>query len=453
MYCGTKAQRFELYKQEFVSPTIPLDEQIPLTSYYPTGDYKSVVNEIAESFPLEFIVTGDNADFVTSNLIENSYFKKSYSLISKECVLSPRCFTAISTRIDVDNKGKDVLVFDLKVLEYEKCIDYYDSSTGNLTKLIYQTNEQAYNSYGDLVNAKTTTIYTMDTITKEYFDGNNERIIGLETVTVDNPFKEYGVMPVLVFESISYDDKPIAYEFIEQQHQIDNLNFNIENGINYQGMPVWKIKKTMRDWNGMAIAPNSVVPLRGEEDLESVGGTGIQIDSFRDNMKYKVDKLYMQAGLMPPSLRERVFGTDSSGVAKLAQAPLISKIKIIMSFHKKPLNDLAKMILALNGETYTNEKVEPPNEVLPFNLQEVLSSFAMGMNLGLFDDELFWTKYYPSLTDTDKARIRKFKADNAEMLNMKNTNTNNTAKTTVPAGNKKKATKMTKEERDVNVTK
>ena len=62
-------------------------------------------------------------------------------------------------------------------------------------------------------------------------------------------------------------DKPIAYDLVEQQLQIENLNFNIENGINYQGMPVWAIENTMRNWNGVSIAPNTVLGLMGDENL------------------------------------------------------------------------------------------------------------------------------------------------------------------------------------------
>jgi hypothetical protein len=175
------------------------------------------------------------------------------------------------------------------------------------------------------------------------------------------------------------------------------------------------------------------------------------ISELKAHMEYKVDKLFRQAGLSPPSLRTQMYGTDSSGVIKLAQAPLISKIKIIMSFHKKPMNDLAKLILKLNGHVYTNEKIIPPEEVLPFDLEQVLNTWAIGMNLGLMDDEAFWTKYFPEFTESDKTRIKLFFKDRYEkdLLNpTKNTNVDNIAKV---AGNKKQAT-MTKEERNVKPT-
>ena len=425
---------------------------IPLRNYYPTADYRTIVRELSESFPTNFQVSGDNQDFVRQNLIENSYYKRAYSQIVKECIIAKKCFVTPRIIFDSDDKNKNVMVFDFKILPYEKCFDYYDSN-GDLNRLLYIDMEEIYSLENEqLITVDILIEYTKDKITKMYRTSSGVRIVGYEDEIVENPFKAFDSMPVFVFDSIEEDGKPIAYDLIEQQLQIESLNFNIENGINYQGLPVWKVKNTFREeaWQDTSIAPNSIVALMGEEDLDQVGGN-IQIDALKTYMKYKVDKLYQQAGLTPPTLREEMFGTDSSAVTKLAQAPLISKIKIIMSFHKKPMNELAKLILLLNGEVYKNEKIVPPEEVLPFNLQEVLNTWAIGMNLGLMDDEAFWTKYFPEFTDTDKARIREFFNDRyGGIVENDNTNVTNTAKV---AGNKKQATTMTKEERDVNVTK
>ena len=425
---------------------------IPLHSYYPTSDYRTIVRELSESFPTNFQVSGNNQDFVRQNLIENSYFKRAYSQIVKECIIAKKCFVTPRILFDSDDKNKDIMVFDFKILPYEKCFDYYDSN-GDINRLLYIDKEEIYDLETETLQTVDIYIeYTIDKITKSYRSSSGNRVIGYEDEIVENPFKEFDTMPVFVFESIEEDGKPIAYDLIEQQLQIESLNFNIENGINYQGLPVWKVKNTFREeaWYGTSISPNSIIALTGDEDLEQVGGN-IQIDALKTYMKYKVDKLYSQGGLTPPTLREEMFGTDSSSVTKLAQAPLISKIKIIMSFHKKPMNQLAKIILLINGEQYLNEKIVPPEEVLPFNLQEVLSTWAIGMNLGLMDDEAFWTKYFPEFTDKDKERIREFFQDRyGGVATNDNTNVTNVAKV---AGNKKQATTMTKEEKDVNVTK
>jgi len=452
MLSGSKAERFELFKREFMDLSVNESLLIPLRNYYPTADYRTIVRELSESFPTNFQVSGDNQDFVRQNLIENSYYKRAYSQIVKECIIAKKCFVTPRIIFDSDDKNKNVMVFDFKILPYEKCFDYYDSN-GDLNRLLYIDMEEIYSLENEqLITVDILIEYTKDKITKMYRTSSGVRIVGYEDEIVENPFKAFDSMPVFVFDSIEEDGKPIAYDLIEQQLQIESLNFNIENGINYQGLPVWKVKNTFREeaWQDTSIAPNSIVALMGEEDLDQVGGN-IQIDALKTYMKYKVDKLYQQAGLTPPTLREEMFGTDSSAVTKLAQAPLISKIKIIMSFHKKPMNELAKLILLLNGEVYKNEKIVPPEEVLPFNLQEVLNTWAIGMNLGLMDDEAFWTKYFPEFTDTDKARIREFFNDRyGGIVENDNTNVTNTAKV---AGNKKQATTMTKEERDVNVTK
>ena len=169
-----------------------------------------------------------------------------------------------------------------------------------------------------------------------------------------------------------------------------------------------------------------------------------------------MDNLYRQAGLTPPSMRESIYDTDSSNVTKMAQAPLINKIKIIMNFHRQPMDLLAKLILQINGKEYFNESVIPSEEILPVDLQSVLSTWTIGMNLGLLDDEAFWVKYFPAFTDKDKDRIKDFFEKRFQSGNLDSTNgvnLNNNAKSSKPAGNKKQATQMTKEERDKSVKK
>ena len=455
MLAGSKQERFELFKREFVNPLTPEANQIPITSYYPTSDYKSVIHEITEAFSFDFQVSGKNSDFVRQNLIESSYFKSSYINIAKECILAKKAFVVPRIRIDNDDLGKDIFTFNLQVLPYDECVDVYDDITGKLVKLIHEKQEEVFDIYEQPVTAITVTTYTMDFIIKEFWDFNGKRIAGQDTITTPNPYKQYDVFPVFVFESMSEYDKPIAYDLVEQQLQIENLNFNIENGINYQGMPVWAIENTMRNWNGVSIAPNTVLGLMGDEKLSQVGGN-LNLDALRSHMIFKMDNLYRQAGLTPPSMRESIYDTDSSNVTKMAQAPLINKIKIIMNFHRQPMDLLAKLILQINGKEYFNESVIPSEEILPVDLQSVLSTWTIGMNLGLLDDEAFWVKYFPAFTDKDKDRIKDFFEKRFQSGNLDSTNgvnLNNNAKSSKPAGNKKQATQMTKEERDKSVKK
>ena len=455
MLAGSKQERFELFKREFVNPLTPEANQIPITSYYPTSDYKSVIHEITEAFSFDFQVSGKNSDFVRQNLIESSYFKSSYINIAKECILAKKAFVVPRIRIDNDDLGKDIFTFNLQVLPYDECVDVYDDITGKLVKLIHEKQEEVFDIYEQPVTAITVTTYTMDFIIKEFWDFNGKRIAGQDTITTPNPYKQYDVFPVFVFESMSEYDKPIAYDLVEQQLQIENLNFNIENGINYQGMPVWAIKRTMRNWNGVGIAPNTVLGLNGDEELYQVGGN-LNLDALRSHMIFKMDNLYRQAGLTPPSMRESIYDTDSSNVTKMAQAPLINKIKIIMNFHRQPMDLLAKLILQINGKEYFNESVIPSEEILPVDLQSVLSTWTIGMNLGLLDDEAFWVKYFPAFTDKDKDRIKDFFEKRFQSGNLDSTNgvnLNNNAKSSKPVGNKKQATQMTKEERDKSVKK
>lgn len=451
MYSGSKEERFRLFKAEYVKSGT--EDVIPIQSYYPTSDYKTIINEVSESFPTNFQTTGNNADFVKQNLIENSYFRRAYSEIVKECILAPKAFTVPKMRKDTGDDGKENLVFDLEVAPYEECFDYYDELTGELRELVWRYEDEKLDYYGNSVTVRVQKTYNMDGIYIEYWDLNMKRVVGLENDFIKNPFKQYSSIPAFVFDSMyGVDYKPIAYDLIEQQLQIENLNFNIENGINFMGTPSWKVKNAISDWSDRSIGPGEIATLIGDEDLESIGGD-INISGLDVHMDKQVDKFYRNAGLTPPSLRTEMYGTDSSGVAKLAQSPLINKIKIIMGFHKEPMNKLAKLILLINGMEYKNEKVVPPEDVLPFNLQEVLNTWAVGMNLGLLDDETFWTKYFPELTDVDKKRIRDFFNDRYGGGNLDPVNGVNVDNNAKPAGNKKQATQMTKEERDLSVTK
>jgi hypothetical protein len=449
---------FELFKREFVKAGI--QDIIPIEAYYPTADYKTIINELSESFPTNFQTTGKNADFVRQNLIENSYFRRAYSEIIKECILAPKAFVVPKFRKDTDDKGEEYIVFDLQVAPYEECFDYYDELTGELKELVWRYEEEMFDYYGNIQTVRVQKRYTLDGIFVDYFDTSMRRVVGLESDFIPNPFKEYGYIPAFVFESIYGEDcKPLAYDLIMQQLQIENLNFNIENAVNFHGSPAFKVKNAITDWTNRFIEAGSILTLIGDEDLEEIGGN-LNIEGLDSHMDKKIDRFYRYAGLTPPSLRERMYGTDSSSVTKLAQSPLISKIKIIMSFHKSTMNILAKLILLINGMEYTNEKVVPPEEVLPFNLQEILNTWAVGMNLGLLDDEAFWTKYFPEFTDIDKKRIRDFfnsRYGSGNLDPTDNVNLDNVARPPEDlgkvAGNKKQATQMTKEERDLNVTK
>ena len=456
MYYGSKEQRFEIFKKQFMPANTPEAQTIKIHSYYPTGDLKSCITEMAQTFPTDFQCSGEEADFIRQNLIESSFFKRAYREVAKECILAERCFAVPLIRLEanVNDDGKEYLTFDLEILPYEKCLDYYDSMTGKLNKLVYETEVQVYDSFGNVVDATKRTTYTMDKIQTEWTN-NGSRIVGVEPKTVENMFKEWEIFPVFLFESISLGEKPLAYDLIETQMQIENFNYNVEQAVNYYGSPLTVIKGLLGRgmFAGTAIAPNAIVELVGEEDLE-IKTPNIQLESFNSHMTKKVDRLYMQAGLMPPSLRERTFGTDSSAVTKLAQASLINQVKTIMSFHKNPLNQMARAVLLLNGKAYTNEKISMPEEILPIDLGTLLNSYAISQSLGLTDDEFFWDKYFPSMSRIERDRIRAFwkeRYGTEQAADM--TNVNNTAKVpTKPRGNKKQAS-SSKETNDKAVTK
>ena len=150
-----------------------------------------------------------------------------------------------------------------------------------------------------------------------------------------------------------------------------------------------------------------------------------------------------------------MYGTDSSKVVKIASSELIGIARIFMNQFKKPLLTISNVLLHINGKKLTNEVISPPEEVLPYDLESVFATMAVGMNLGLIDDDWFWNKYMPELSDVEKDRIKenyKQRYENGQVDNNA-ANVDNRAKVpTKPIGNKEKQG-LSKEDRDGKILK
>ncbi|MGL5712975.1 MAG: hypothetical protein ACRCX2_08145, partial [Paraclostridium sp.] len=138
-----------------------------------------------------------------------------------------------------------------------------------------------------------------------------------------------------------------------------------------------------------------------------------------------------------------------------ASSEIIGIARILMNNFKKPLISIVRILLFLNGKKFTDEVVSPPEEVLPYDLETVFASMAVGMNLGLVDDEWFWDKYMPELSDVQKERIR----DNLEkrqsmgQVDNNTANVDNRAKVQTKPMSKKEQKNTTKETKDVKILK
>ncbi|MFA6709682.1 MAG: hypothetical protein WCR79_08330, partial [Fusobacterium sp.] len=151
--------------------------------------------------------------------------------------------------------------------------------------------------------------------------------------------------------------------------------------------------------------------------------------------------------------------TDSSKVVKIASGELIGFARILMNNFKKPLLTIAEIVLDLNGKKLTDEVISPPNEILPYDLETVFSFMAVGLNIGLVDEEWFWDKYMPELSREQRDRITKTFRDKqqAGLVDESSINLDNNAKSTAsvsssPMGNKEQAN-TSKEDKDGKVVK
>lgn len=454
---GEIEERYKLFEKRFIDKEIRnTTSSLPIESFYPTEDFKDVISEITNQLPVNFNIVGKESEFLRKSLIEGSHLKSALSSIYKEGILSTSAFVLMKPKISTGNN--ELMVLDLEVLPFENCYPEYDVLTGELNKLTYQE-DRVYMDMDKSINFLYTVEYTKDSIKTYIRDYSGSRIPNLPDNIIDeNPFKEIGVMPVVEFRCTTNKGNKVALasRLVECQLQLDNLNTNIENLINMHSNPIYVVKKTRRVWDGFLIGAGQILTLQDEEDFD-IKRSDMQLVALAQRYKMKKDEIYKTGGLVPLSLRDRMYGTDSSKVVKIASSELIGVARILMNNFKKPLITIVQVLLFLNGKTITDEVVSPPEEVLPYDLETVFASMAVGMNLGLVDDSWFWDKYMPELSDNEKERIRENFKSRQESGENVNTDTNVDKKAilkapTKPMGNKEQAS-TTSENKDGKILK
>lgn len=448
MYSNDLDDRYKIFSRRFVDEEIRnSDDSLPKEAFYPTNDFKDVISEITNQLPTNFNMVGRESEFLRRALIDGSHFKSMISSVYEEGLLSKSAFVLMKPKIATTSD--DLMVLDFEVLPYENCYPEYDVFTNELSKLTYQE-ERVYMDVDDEIKFLYTVIYTKDKIQTLVRDYSGKRIPDLpDNKVVDNPFKDLNLLPVIEFKCTKQKhDRAFASKLIEIQLQLDNLNTNIENLINMHSNPIYVIKNTRRIWNGFLIGAGQILTLQDEEDFD-IKRSDMQLVALDTRYNMKRDEIYKTAGLVPPSLRERMYGTDSSKVVKIASSELIGVARIFMNNFKKPLLSMVQVLLSLNGKTMTNEAVSPPEEVLPYDLETVFSTMALGMNLGLVDDEWFWNKYMPEISEDQKERIREaYKERYSQGADNSALNVDNRAKVPQkPMGNKEQQN-TNKEEKD-----
>lgn len=448
--------RYNLFEKRFVAKEIRGTEQsLPIEAFYPTKDFSDVVSEVNNQLPTNFNIVGAESDFLRNSLIEGSHLKSLLSSVYLEGLLSSSAFVLMKPKF-ASNLSQELMFLDLAVLPYENCYPEYDVLTGELKSLIYQ--EQRVYTYADEeIQFLYTVEYTKDTIRTYIRNFSGMRIPDMQDdIVVENPFKNIGTLPVVEFQcSIEKDNKEaFANRLVECQNQLDNLNTNIENLINMHSNPIYIVSGTRRNWDNIEIGAGQILTLIDNEQF-NIQKSDMQLVALQTRYKSKRDEIYKTGCLVPLSLRDRMYGTDSSKVVKIASSELIGIARIFMNQFKKPLLTISNVLLHINGKKLTNEVISPPEEVLPYDLESVFATMAVGMNLGLIDDDWFWNKYMPELSDVEKDRIKenyKQRYENGQVDNNA-ANVDNRAKVpTKPIGNKEKQG-LSKEDRDGKILK
>lgn len=448
--------RYNLFEKRFVAKEIRGTEQsLPIEAFYPTKDFSDVVSEVNNQLPTNFNIVGAESDFLRNSLIEGSHLKSLLSSVYLEGLLSSSAFVLMKPKF-ASNLSQELMFLDLAVLPYENCYPEYDVLTGELKSLIYQ--EQRVYTYADEeIQFLYTVEYTKDTIRTYIRNFSGMRIPDMQDdIIVENPFKNIGTLPVVEFKcSIEKDNKEaFANRLVECQNQLDNLNTNIENLINMHSNPIYIVSGTRRNWDNIEIGAGQILTLIDNEQF-NIQKSDMQLVALQTRYKSKRDEIYKTGCLVPLSLRDRMYGTDSSKVVKIASSELIGIARIFMNQFKKPLLTISNVLLHINGKKLTNEVISPPEEVLPYDLESVFATMAVGMNLGLIDDDWFWNKYMPELSDVEKDRIKenyKKRYENGQVDNNA-ANVDNRAKVpTKPIGNKEKQG-LSKEDRDGKILK
>jgi hypothetical protein len=441
-------KRFERFSERFIDDKLSDDEKLPVDAYYPTQDFHDIITELTAQIPSEFSSTGTESDFIRKSLIEGSHLKQILHKIYMENLLGINAYVMLRPKLSSD--ADKFVIFDMDIIPSENVWVEYDIFTDNVKKITTQEKRTTYINGDEEVKYLYTRVYTMDKIETYFRAISGERLPDMVDKIEENPFEKYGMLPVVEFKGYSENEKPLASKLIEPQLQLDNLNTNIENLINMHSNPVYVIQNTMRDWSDATFGAGEIVGLEGEEEFKPTTAD-MQLQYLDNHRNYKRDDIYKTGGLTTPTLRERMYGTDSSAVTKVASSEFIATARIITAYAKKSLNKIAKLLLEINGKELTDESLIPPVEILPYDLEKVFNTGTLGLNLGLIDDEWIWSRYMPELSNREKEKIRSFFASRQD-LTKDNTNVNNNALQTKAIGNKEQLN-TSKEDIDGKVTK
>jgi hypothetical protein len=409
-------------------------------SFFPSSAFTEVISERAELTPSDFLITGKEKDFLKTYLLEDSDLMAKLPSLYREQDLAGDAFWKLSV---VESKKKE-LMYHIKPekLNSEEVTPIVDPYTKEPIKYIVEYTISVPNEEGGESIQRIKETYSMEKIEIQYIT-RSDNMFKKENVTfstVENPFKEYEILPILWFKSYPksgtvYSEIP-AMGLFEPILQLDFYQTDIENTTHRCAYPIVELRKAMKKYGDIMFGAGTIFYSRGEEELH-IHAPELELEPLEIREKKKVDAVYKAGGLVPPTLRKDMFSSSSSKLAKYASKEFIDLTKTRLQNITTELKKMIKLFLELNGKIYTDEKIAPPDDILSIDKEELLKNIAVEISLGLIDDVYIWDKYYPELSEEDRSRIRQFVKERNVDVNDENLNIDNRIKSGSITGNKK----------------
>jgi len=446
MYDGG-LNKYDIFKERMLNPTSP--DMIGERYFSPSDDFSIIIDKRTDVAPTNFPIISknkENAKFLKEKLWEKSKIESKLPSSYKEQDLSGDSFWLVKTIVAAKNE-KHMYNFDITQLSSEHVEPVVNPYTGELKAIRVSEIKEVVDEKGNKHRYDVKKTYTEEYIETEYINsdaGFISKMFGTnkQEKKVKNPFYGTGFLGVLWFKGEERRDSYTSYcpatRLIEAQLQLDKNWTQHEMAIHRGIFPITEFKKANRGkYDDVYLGAGAVIASYGEQELK-IHAPQLMIDSMLKHISFKEQKIYFLGGVLPPSVEEKIYSTDSLGIAKFASKQLISIIETRLQSYKDEIGKLFRAFLELNGKKYEEETIKLPDEIIKVDLEKMASIYGILMSLGIIDDEYVWTELFPDLNDEAKARIKLSFKEKFGTMDTNNINLDNKLK---PAGNKAKNTK------------
>ena len=446
--------RYDMFSERMVNPNSP--DAIGKRYFMPSEDFSIIVGKRVDVAPTSFTLMGDmeeNKLFLKKKLWEFSNIESKLPRSYREQDLAGDSFWEIKL-LSASKEEKHMFSFGVNQLESENVEPNVNPITGLLNSITIREVKNVVTPDGSTYKYDIKKTYYEKEIVTEYLNldaSMMQRLFKMNRTkeTIKNPFYGTGFLGVLWFKGEERGDSFTsicpATKLIEPQLQLDKNWTQHEMAIHRGIFPIVEFLKASRsDYSKTYLGAGAIIASHGEQQMK-IHAPQVMITEMLAHIKQKEDKIYFLAGVLPPSVEQKIFATDSMGVAKFASKQLITTIETRLQSYKDEMSKLFKAFLLLNGKKYNQETIKLPDDVLKVDLEKASSIYGILMNLGIVDDEFVWSELFPDFQQKDKDRIRD--AFEKKQIDTSKLNMDNKLKTPVAqtkgVGNKAKNTKDT----------